>query len=96
VEQRWVDHARSQPVQTAWSLLGLVAIVERVKLPAERRAALMSAIERGVRYLVETQTDDGWPFDMVYGVFNRNCMINYDNYRYYFPLWALARAARVA
>ena len=47
------------------------------------------------RYLVETQTDDGWPYDMVYGVFNRNCMINYDNYRYYFPLWALARYRRV-
>jgi len=32
----------------------------------------------------------------VYGVFNRNCMINYDNYRYYFPMWALARHARLA
>jgi lanosterol synthase len=28
-------------------------------------------------------------------VFNRNCMINYDNYRYYFPLWALARYSRL-
>jgi squalene cyclase len=24
------------------------------------------------------------------GVFNRTCLISYDNYRHYFPLWALA------
>jgi lanosterol synthase len=26
-------------------------------------------------------------------VFNRTCLINYDNYRHYFPLWALAEWA---
>ena len=25
----------------------------------------------------------------IVGVFNRTCLINYDNYRNYFPLWAL-------
>lgn len=97
VEKRWVDHERAQPVQTAWALLGLMSGLEHTgdRVPASRRAAYNGAIASGVAYLQETQTDDGWPFDMVYGVFNKNCMINYDNYRYYFPLWALARAARL-
>ncbi|NUO48774.1 MAG: terpene cyclase/mutase family protein [Polyangiaceae bacterium] len=97
VEKRWVDHERAQPVQTAWALLGLMAGIEHIgeRISPAKRAAFDKAIEAGVAYLEATQTDDGWPFDMVYGVFNRNCMINYDNYRYYFPLWALARAARV-
>lgn len=98
VEKRWVEHERSQPVQTAWSLLGLESALEHVgsRVSIERRAAYRNAIERGAASLVKSQTDDGWPFDMVYGVFNRNCMINYDNYRYYFPLWALTRRARRA
>ena len=98
VEKRWVDHVRAQPVQTAWSILGLERALERVgsRIAADRKARWALAIARGVATLVASQTDDGWPFDMVYGVFNRNCMINYDNYRYYFPLWALARHARRA
>ncbi|NUP11887.1 MAG: terpene cyclase/mutase family protein [Polyangiaceae bacterium] len=96
VEKRWVDHERPQPVQTAWALLGLMSGFEHLhkRLPAIKRAVYSAAIASGVTYLQDTQTEDGWPFDMVYGVFNKNCMINYDNYRYYFPLWALARAAR--
>lgn len=97
VEKRWVDHERAQPVQTAWALLGLMAGFEEIRgqVPAARRAVYAGAIASGITYLQETQGEDGWPFDMVYGVFNRNCMINYDNYRYYFPLWALARNARI-
>lgn len=97
VEKRYVEHERSQPVQTAWALLGLMAGIEHLgkRLSSKQRAEMRGAIASGVAYLVDSQTDDGWPFDMVYGVFNKNCMINYDNYRYYFPLWALARAARL-
>ncbi len=75
----------------------LMAGLEHVgkRLSSKQRAQLRGAVASGVAYLVESQTEDGWPFDMVYGVFNKNCMINYDNYRYYFPLWALARAARL-
>jgi len=98
VEKRWVAHERPQPVQTAWALLGLLSVEEHLggRLSAERRAAYATAIRRGVELLLDTQGEDGWRYDMVYGVFNRNCMINYDNYRYYFPLWALARAERLA
>jgi squalene/oxidosqualene cyclase-like protein len=97
-EKRWIDHERSQPVQTAWALLGLATTLEHLstRLGPGRRREVQEALRRGADYLVATQTDDGWPFDMVYGVFNRNCMINYDNYRYYFPLWALSRCERLA
>lgn len=96
-EKRWIDHARAQPVQSAWAILGLSAVLEHLggRLTPARQKEITSAVERGVAHLVATQTDDGWPVDMVYGVFNRNCMINYDNYRYYFPLWALSRHARL-
>ncbi len=97
VEKRWVDHERAQPVQTAWALLGILAGLEHIggRISAADHALFDNVVEAGITYLEKTQTDDGWPYDMVYGVFNRNCMINYDNYRYYFPLWALARHARV-
>jgi squalene/oxidosqualene cyclase-like protein len=97
VEKRWVDHERGQPVQTAWAMLGLLSALEHVASDASiaRRTSYRSAAQRAARWLASTQSDDGWYADMVYGVFNRNCMINYDNYRYYFPLWALARFARL-
>lgn len=93
VEKRWVEHERSQPVQSAWALLALLAAVEQGPPQAAQR--YRTPIGRLVDFLLRTQTDDGWRHDMVYGVFNRNCMINYDNYRYYFPLWALARYRRL-
>jgi squalene cyclase len=44
-----------------------------------------------VRFLVERQEPGGgWPREALVGVFNRTCLINYDNYRHYFPLWAIA------
>ena len=97
VDKRWVEHERSQPVQTAWALLGLAAAYEHLhpRLSATKRVTLRGALASGVAFLHDTQTDDGWRADMVYGVFNKNCMINYDNYRYYFPVWALARVARL-
>ena len=35
------------------------------------------------------RADGAWPHEPIVGVFNRTCLINYDNYRHYFPLWAL-------
>jgi squalene cyclase len=49
------------------------------------------AMARAARFLVDRVGDDGtWPRESIAGVFNRTCMINYDNYRKYSPLWALA------
>ena len=45
--------------------------------------------------LVERQEPDGsWAREPLVGVFNRTCLINYDNYRHYFPAWALAEWAQ--
>ncbi|MFO0605879.1 MAG: prenyltransferase/squalene oxidase repeat-containing protein [Polyangiales bacterium] len=86
-ERRYVAHPEGQAVMTSWALLALLRA-------GETDAA---ALERAARFLVARQGDDGaWPRESIAGVFNRTCMINYDNYRKYFPLWALAewRAAR--
>ena len=81
IERRWVPHAESQVVQSAWALLTLT------------RAGLSdsSAARRAARFLVARQQPDGaWPEQQLAGVFNKTTLINYDNYRRYFPLWALA------
>lgn len=79
----------STPSQTAWALLGLFA-ADRAEGPA---------VERGLRYLVETQRPDGgWrdPFWNGTG-FPRVFFLKYHLYAHYFPLWALGvwrRSAR--
>jgi squalene-hopene/tetraprenyl-beta-curcumene cyclase len=71
----------SIPSQTAWALLGLFA-VGRVEGPV---------IERGVRYLLETQGEDGaWEDPRWNGTgFPRVFYLKYHLYAKYFPLWAL-------
>lgn len=79
-ERRYID-AEGTVVQTAWALLALV----------RARHADKAAQARAARFLLERQASDGsWPREPLVGVFNRTCLINYDNYRHYFPLWALA------
>lgn len=78
---RYVAHERGQVVMTSWALSTLVRAGH-----AERDAQA-----RAARFLVERQEPDGsWARESIAGVFNRTCMINYDNYRLYFPVWALA------
>jgi len=73
--------APSTPSQTAWALLTLLA--------AGRKDSPYA--ERGVRYLVDTQSDDGsWPEAMATGTgFPNVFYMRYTMYRHYFPLWAL-------
>jgi len=69
-------------VNTAWALLALLASGQ-----AERDAEPLHA---AARCLMRMQQPDGdWPQQHISGVFNRNCMITYANYRNIFPLWAL-------
>lgn len=83
-ERRWVA-APSHPVQTAWALLALV----------RGGAAASAAAARAADYLLGCQQLDGaWPRGPRVGVFNKTALINYDNYRRYFPLWALGEYAR--
>ena len=80
LERRYVPHAEGQAVNTAWALMTLVR-AGRGQSEAAHHAA---------RFLVGRQQLDGdWPREAMVGVFNRTALINYENYRRYFPLWAL-------
>ncbi len=79
-ERRYVEHPRGQVVMTSWALSTLV----------RARHGDRAAMDRAARFLVDRQARDGsWARESLAGVFNRTCMINYDNYRLYFPVWAL-------
>ena len=82
-ERRYIASA-SHAVNTAWALLTLVTAGE----------ARDPRCEAAARFLVTTQLDNGdWPRQSLSGVFNKTALINYENYRRYFPIWALARFA---
>lgn len=73
VLQVYSDLKESQVVHTAWALLALIA----AKWQEDT-----TAIEKGIAYLIAAQRDSGdWPQQHITGVFNRNCMISYSNYR---------------
>ena len=73
--------APSTPSQTAWALLTLHA--------AGRKESPYA--ERGVRYLIDTQSEDGsWPETLATGTgFPNVFYMRYTMYRHYFPLWVL-------
>lgn len=73
--------------QTAWALMGLCATGE----------VHSDAVERGVRYLLDTQREDGnWDEPQYTGTgFPRVFYLRYHLYRTYFPLMALARVAKL-
>jgi squalene-hopene/tetraprenyl-beta-curcumene cyclase len=83
----WVGRGTSTASQTAWALLALLAAGER-----------SPAVERGVRFLVETQRPDGtWDEDLYTGTgFPGAFYINYHLYRLVFPVSALGRYLRAA
>ena len=73
--------------QTAWALLALLAAEEPESY----------AIQRGIDYLVRTQSPDGqWEEPQFTGTgFPRDFMLKYHLYRNYWPLWALGRYRRL-
>jgi squalene-hopene/tetraprenyl-beta-curcumene cyclase len=79
-EPSLAGRGRSMPSQTAWALLALLAVGRR-----------SPAVDRGVRYLLETQEADGsWTDPLWNGTgFPRVFMLKYHLYAKYFPLWAL-------
>jgi squalene/oxidosqualene cyclase-like protein len=85
-EKRYLTSA-SHTVNTAWALLTLITAGE-ARNPRCAHAA---------QFLVATQLASGdWPRQSLSGVFNKTALINYENYRRYFPIWALARFAEAA
>jgi squalene-hopene/tetraprenyl-beta-curcumene cyclase len=73
--------------QTAWAILGLCAAGE----------ADSAAVDTGVRYLLDTQREDGgWDEELFTGTgFPRVFYLRYHLYCIYFPLMALSRVARL-
>lgn len=72
----------SHVVNTAWAILALIKAKQHLRDPRP--------LHRAARALLDQQLPCGdWPQQHISGVFNRNCMITYANYRNLFPLWAL-------
>ena len=83
LDYRGMEAAPSTASQTAWGLLGLMAAGE-VEHPA---------VARGVRYLKDTQAQNGLWDEARYTAtgFPRVFYLRYHGYSKFFPLWALAR-----
>jgi squalene-hopene/tetraprenyl-beta-curcumene cyclase len=83
LDYRGYEPSPSTASQTAWALLALMAAGE-VAHPA---------VERGIRYLCETQGSDGeWKERHFTATgFPRVFYLRYHGYSKFFPLWALAR-----
>lgn len=83
LDRKGHEPAPSTASQTAWAVLGLMAVGE-VNSPA---------VERGVRWLVANQAADGLWGQELYtgGGFPRVFYLRYHGYPCYFPVWALAR-----
>jgi squalene-hopene/tetraprenyl-beta-curcumene cyclase len=82
VDDEWRGRGESTPSQTAWALLGLLAVDPST-----------AAVARGIGYLVRNQRPDGgWDEDLYTGTgFPGDFYINYEMYRLVFPLSALGR-----
>ena len=64
----------SHVVDTAWALIAL--------LVAEYHKRDCVPLDNAARFLMSMQQPSGdWPQQRISGVFNRNCMITYANYR---------------
>lgn len=83
-----LDYSGYEPMnstasQTAWALLGLMAVGETHS----------EAVEKGINWLSQNQNEEGlWKEDYYSGGgFPRVFYLRYHGYSKYFPLWALAR-----
>jgi squalene-hopene/tetraprenyl-beta-curcumene cyclase len=83
LDRKGHEFAASTASQTAWALLGLMAVGE----------ARSPEVARGVEWLLANQAEDGLWGQEVYtgGGFPRVFYLRYHGYPRYFPLWALAR-----
>lgn len=79
----WIQHEKSQVVQTCWATMALMY----AKYPDPE------PIRKAVKLVIDRQLPDGsWPQEAIEGVFNKNCTISYPNFKFSFPIWMLGRA----
>jgi len=82
LQRDFVPGRESHVVNTAWSLLTVVAA----------GLADSDVARRAARFMISRQQTDGdWPREPMAGVFNKTAVINYENYRRYFSIWALSK-----
>ncbi|CAG8643364.1 11467_t:CDS:2, partial [Scutellospora calospora] len=78
--ETYIYHKNSQVVNTAYALLALMA----GKYPNEK------PIRHGIQLLISRQLPTGeWKQEDIEGVFSKNMAVNYPNYKFIFPIWAL-------
>lgn len=78
----------SHVVNTAWAMLTLMI--------GGYHEVNAKPLHQGAMFLMKMQESSGdWPQQTISGVFNRNCMITYANYRNLFPIWALGMYRRL-
>jgi squalene/oxidosqualene cyclase-like protein len=79
-EERWINHAESQVVNTSWAAMTLI----------KAGMANSQAVRKAIMFLINKQKENGdWPRESIVGIFNKTTLINYENYRRYFSIWAL-------
>ncbi|EJD41513.1 terpene synthase [Auricularia subglabra TFB-10046 SS5] len=84
-EHRYIEHEKSQVVQTSWAVLALMY----GKYPHRE------PIERAVRLVMDRQLPNGsWAQEAIEGIFNKTCAISYPNFKFSFTIWMLGKAHR--